>query len=128
MVWGKRRDTVLHGEVPFNAELPSSALASGGKVTPLYAYAADSVVATLVSAGRSDRCWAYLATSRRRTCARPVGTAIMVADGRGRTTTTERHRPRMGRHRCHTTGIPGATLESARYADNARRTVALTVT
>jgi hypothetical protein len=88
MVWGKRRDTVLHGEVPFNAELPSSALASGGKVTPLYAYAADSVVATLVSAGRSDRCWAYLATSRRRTCARPVGTAIMVADGRGRTTTT----------------------------------------
>jgi len=41
----------------------------------------------------------HLATSQPRTCVRPVGMAIVVTDGRGRTGRIERHRPRMGRHR-----------------------------
>jgi hypothetical protein len=76
------------------------------RATPWPAMAAESL------SRRVPRWGSHLATSQPRTCARPVGMAIMVADGRGRTGTIERHRPRMGRHRRHTAGIPGATLES----------------
>lgn len=85
---GTRSDTVVRREVPFDAEPPSYAVAGDGRGVP------ESMCPLWGS---------HLATSQPRTCIRPVGMAIVVADGRGRTGRIERHRPRMGQDRRYTT-------------------------